>query len=71
MVNGGEGSAFPPEDLIEIVRSRGSREAGHGGVRGARDAEEEDFVEEDEYRIPPGEGDRYWNEYGEEQFYED
>ena len=69
--NGGKGSAFPPEDLIEIVRSRGSREAGHGGARGARDAEEEDFVEEDEYRIPPGEGDRYWNEYGEEQFYED
>ena len=25
--NGGKGSAFPPEDLIEIVRSRGSREA--------------------------------------------
>ena len=69
--NGGKGSAFPPEDLIEIVRSRESREAGHGGARGARDAEEEDFVEEDEYRIPPGEGDRYWNEYGEEQFYED
>ena len=62
--NGGKGSAFPPEDLIEIVRSRGSREVGHGGgAHGARDAEEEDFVEEDEYRIPPGEGDRYWNEY--------
>ena len=27
--NGGKGSAFPPEDLIEIVRSRESREAGH------------------------------------------
>ena len=54
------------------TRSRGSREVGHGGgAHGARDAEEEDFVEEDEYRIPPGEGDRYWNEYGEEQFYED
>ena len=53
------------------MRSRGSRGAGHGDARGARDAEEEDFVEEDEYRIPPGEGDRYWNEYGEEQFYED
>ena len=26
--------------------------------------------QEDEYRIPPGEGDRYWNEFGEEQFYE-
>ena len=68
--NGGKGSAFPPEDLIEIVRSRGSRGDGHGDARGARDAEEE-FEEEEEYRIPPGEGDRYWNEYGEEQFYED
>ena len=36
----------------------------------ARDAEEE-YEEEEEYRIPAGEGDRYWNEYGEEQFYED
>ena len=69
--NGGKGSAFPPEDLIEIVRNSGSRGDGHGDARGARDAEEEDFEEEDEYRIPPGEGDRYWNEYGEEQFYED
>ena len=35
------------------------------------DAEEEDFVEEeDEYRIPPGEGDRYWDEHGVEQFYD-
>ena len=66
--NGGKGSAFPPEDLIEIVRSRGSRGDGHGDARGARDAEADE--EEDEYRIPPGEGDRYWNEYGEEQFYE-
>ena len=48
--NGGKGSAFPPEDLIEIVRSRGSRGDGHGDARGARDAEEEDFEEEDEYR---------------------
>ena len=69
--NGGKGSAFPPEDLIEIVRRHGSREVGRGDAHGARDAEEEDFVEEDEYRIPPGEGDRYWNEHGEEQFYED
>ena len=69
--NGGKGSAFPPEDLIEIVRSHGSREVGRGDAHGARDAEEEDFVEEDDYRIPPGEGDRYWNEHGEEQFYED
>ena len=68
--NGGKGSAFPPEDLIEIVNSHGSRGDDHGDARGARDAEEE-FEEEEEYRIPPGEGDRYWNEYGEEQFYED
>ena len=68
--NGGKGSAFPPEDLIEIVRSRGSREAGRSDARGTRDAEEEDFVEEDEYRIPPGEGDRYWDEHGVEQFYD-
>ena len=63
--------AFPPESLIEIVRSHGSKGAGRGGgARGARDAEEEDFVEEDEYRIPPGEGDRYWDEHGVEQFYD-
>ena len=71
--NGGKGSAFPPEDMIEIVRNHGyhgSRGDGRGDARGARDAEEE-FEEEEEYRIPPGEGDRYWNEYGEEQFYED
>ena len=49
--NGGKGSAFPPQGLIEIVRSRGSRGDGHGDARGARDVEEE---EEDEYRIPPG-----------------
>ena len=65
--SGGKGSAFPPEDLLEIVRSRGSRGDGHGEARGAYGEESE----EDEYRIPPGEGDRYWNEYGEEQFYED
>ena len=65
--SGGKGSAFPPEDLLEIVRSRGSRGDGHGEARGARGEE----FEEDEYQIPPGEGDRYWNEYGEEQFYED
>ena len=68
--SGGKGSAFPPEDLLEIVRSRGSRGDGHGEASGAR-GEGEEFEEEDEYRIPPGEGDRYWNEYGEEQFYED
>ena len=42
-----------------------------GGARVARDAEEKDFVEEeDEYRVPPGEGDRYWDEHGVEQFYD-
>ena len=42
-----------------------------GGAQVARDAEEEDFVEEEnEYRIPPGEGDRYWDEHGVEQFYD-
>ena len=65
--SGGKGSAFPPEDLLEIVRSRGSRGDGHGEARGARGEESE----EDECRFPPGEGDRYWNEHGEEQFYED
>ena len=54
--SGGKGSAFPPEELLEIVRSRGSRGEEH---------------EEDEGPIPPGEGDRYWNEFGEEQFFED
>ena len=54
--SGGKGSAFPPEELLEIVRTRGAR----GEER-----------EEDERRIPPGEGDRYWNEFGEEQFFED
>ena len=70
--NGGKGSAFPPESVIEMWRSLGSKGAGRGGgARGARDAEEEDFVEEeDEYRIPPGEGDRYWDEHGVEQFYD-
>ena len=29
--NSGKGSAFPPEDLLEIVRSRGSGD-GHGGA---------------------------------------
>ena len=65
--SGGKGSAFPPEELLEIVRSRGSRGEGRDEARGTRDEEEEP----DEYRIPPGEGDRYWNEHGEEQFYED
>ena len=69
--SGGKGSAFPPEDLLEIVRGRGSRGDGHGEASGARGEGEEFEEEEDEYRIPPGEGDRYWNEYGEEQFYED
>ena len=88
--NGGKGSAFPPESVIEMWHSLGSKGAGRGdgargagrgdgargagrggGARGARDAEEEDFVEEeDEYRIPPGEGDRYWDEHGVEQFYD-
>ena len=31
--SGGKGSAFPPEDLLEIVRSRGSRGDGHGEAR--------------------------------------
>ena len=65
--SGGKGSAFPPEELLEIVRSRGSRGEEHEEARDARGEEHE----EDEYRIPPGEGDRYWNEFGEEQFYED
>ena len=69
--NGGKGSAFPPESLIEIVRSHGSKGAGRGSAaRGARDDEEEDFVEEEGYRIPAGEGDRYWDEHGVEQFYD-
>ena len=82
--NGGKGSAFPPDSVIEMWRSlesrieskgagRGSKGAGRGGdARGARaDDEEEDFVEEEvEYRIPPGEGDRYWDEHGVEQFYD-
>ena len=54
--SGGKGSAFPPEELLEIVRTRGARGEEH---------------EEDERPIPPGEGDRYWNEFGEEQFFED
>ena len=54
--SGGKGSAFPPEQLLEIVRTRGARGEEH---------------EEDERPIPPGEGDRYWNEFGEEQFFED
>ena len=82
--NGGKGSAFPPDSVIEMWRSiesrieskgtgRGSKGAGRGGdARGARaDDEEEDFVEEEvEYRIPPGEGDRYWDEHGVEHFYD-
>ena len=64
--SGGKGSAFPPEELLEIVRSRGSRGEEHEEARGARGEEHE----EDEYRIPPGAGDRYWNEFGEEQFYD-
>ena len=80
--NGGKGSAFPPESVIEMWRSiegrieskgagRGSKGAGRsGGARGARDDEEEDFVEEEEHHIPPGEGDRYWDEHGVEQFYD-
>ena len=31
--SGGKGSAFPPEDLLDIVRSRGSRGDGHGEGR--------------------------------------
>jgi len=80
--NGGKGSAFPPESVIEMWRSiegrieskgagRGSKGAGRGsGARDARDDEEEDFVEEEEHHIPPGEGDRYWDEHGVEQFYD-
>ena len=82
--NGGKGSAFPPDSVIEMWRSlesrieskgagRGSKGAGRGGdARGVKaDDEEEDFVEEEvEYRIPPGEGDRYWDEHGVEHFYD-
>ena len=53
--------------VVERVRlSRGARGEEHEEARGARKEESE----EDEYRIPPGEGDRYWNEFGEEQFYD-
>ena len=65
--SGGKGSAFPPEDLLEIVRNRGAHGDWREETRGAREEEDEG----EEYRIPPGEGDRYWNEYGEEQYFED
>ena len=66
---GGTESPFPPEELLRIV---------HPEFTGAEREEQMEEVEveeeeeiQDEPLIAPGDGDRYWDEFGEERFFPD
>ena len=68
---GGTGSPFPPEELLRVVHPEFT---GDERAREARSEEvevDEDFEVEDEPLIAPGDGDRYWDEHGEERFFSD